>query len=63
MQSGPVDRETIEQVLKSVVMVLRKELGEGNLVLRVPGTGDLVAILPVDEQQAEDLQTLLGRAR
>lgn len=55
------DSETIEQVLKGVVVALRNALGEGNIVVRVPDTGDIVAILPVNDQQAADLEQLLRR--
>ncbi len=44
-----------------VVVALRKDHGEGNMTLRVPDTGDFIAILQIDDDDARGLADLLGR--
>jgi hypothetical protein len=56
-------RQLLEQMLGEVVAALRMHCGEGNLTVRVPQTGDFVAILQIDEQEARDLEEMLRRYR
>jgi hypothetical protein len=52
-------RQLLEQTLGEAVVALRKLCGDGNLTVRVPETGDFVAILQIDEQEATELAELL----
>jgi hypothetical protein len=52
-------RPRLEQMLAEVVVTLRRYEAERNLTLRVPQTGDFVAILRVDEHEARELAELL----
>ena len=54
-------RRLLELRLAAIVVALRKDHGEGNLTLRVPETGDFIAILQIDDDEARDLADLLGR--
>ena len=36
-------------MLKEVVLALRREYGQGNIALRIAETGDLVAVLQVED--------------
>jgi hypothetical protein len=54
-------RHLLELRLIEVVVALRKEHGEGNMTLRVPDTGDFIAILQIDDDEARGLADLLGR--
>ena len=56
-------RRLLELRLAAIVVALRKDHGEGNLTLRVPETGDFIAILQIDDDEARDLADLLGRSR
>jgi hypothetical protein len=53
----------LELRLAEIVVALRKNRGEGNLTLLIPETGDFVAILKIDDQEARGLAELLGRSR
>ena len=53
----------MEMMLKEVVLALRAEDGEGNITLRIPETGDLIAVLQVDDDQAAALSEMLRRNR
>lgn len=52
-------RRALELMLAEVVVALREHCAEGNITVRIPKTGDLVAILKVDDQEAVDLAKLL----
>ena len=52
-------RPRLEQTLAEVVVTLRRYEAERNLTVRIPETGDFVAILRVDEQEARDLAEML----
>jgi len=52
-------RPRLEHQLAEVVVALRRYDADRNLTLRIPETGDFVAILRVDEQEARELAELL----
>jgi len=54
-------RRTLELKLAEVVVALREHCPDGNITLRVLETGDIVAILKVDDDEAADLAKLLGQ--
>ena len=63
MPQPPVPRNSriaTEQKIRGAVVALRQHCPHGNIALRVLETGDLVAILRVDDQEASELATLLG---
>ena len=47
-------------MLAKVVAALREQCPEGNLTFRVPETGDLVAVLQIDDEEASELSRLLA---
>ena len=57
---GTYSRRKLETMLAKVVAALREQSPEGNLTFRVPETGDLVAVLQLDDEEASDLARLLG---
>ena len=59
--AGSERRHLLELRLAEVVVALRKDHGEGNLTLRVPETGDFIAILQISDDEARGLADLLGR--
>jgi hypothetical protein len=65
--SDPVEsserRRRLEQMLGEVVAALREQCGEGNLTVQLPETGDFVAILQIEAQEAKELAQLLSRPR
>jgi len=52
-------RPRLEQKLAEVVVELRRYDAERNLTVRIPETGDFVAILRVGEEEARELAELL----
>jgi hypothetical protein len=56
-------RKQLEMMLKEVVLAIRADRGDGNITLRIPESGDFVAILRVDDVEAHALTELLGSGR
>ena len=54
------DCEVLERDLADIVATLREHCPDGNITLRVPNTGDLVAVLRVADAEAEALAAMLG---
>ncbi len=52
-------RERLELQLAEVVIQLRKHHGEGNMTLRVPDTGDFVAVLQITLAETQQLEAML----
>jgi hypothetical protein len=57
---GKHSQKQLELMLAKVVAALREHCPEGNLTFRVRETGDLVAVLQIDDEEASDLARLLG---
>jgi hypothetical protein len=56
-------RLRLEQRVREAVIALREECDDANVTLQIAETGDFVAILRIDGQEAEELGELLGRMR
>jgi hypothetical protein len=53
-------RRALDGQLGEAALALRSHCGPGNLTLHLPEAGELVAVLPVNDEEAKDLMTLLG---
>ena len=53
-------RRELENRLGEVALALREHCGPGNITVHLSEAGELVAILPVEEEEAKDLKELLG---